>query len=124
VRECGRDRPTLSATDVFIDAVEGLCLRDATLANVTEAATALHDASDLAVPGTATVSLLLHAFRARAGSRSAEWWPSKDRDRAHSQPSSEPSPAVVTPSLRGFVGRIPTGSVTVTVVPRPTWLVS
>src|SRR6266700_2379563 len=41
-------------------------------ADVTEAATALHDASDLAVAGTATVSLLLHAFRARAGSRSAE----------------------------------------------------
>jgi hypothetical protein len=64
----------MSATETFIDAVEGLCLRNATLSDVTEAATALHEASDLAVAGTATVSSLLHLFRARAGSRSAEWW--------------------------------------------------
>jgi hypothetical protein len=64
----------VSAGETFIDAVEGLCLRHATLSDVTEAATAIHDASDLAVAGTATVSSLLHLFRARAGSRSAEWW--------------------------------------------------
>jgi hypothetical protein len=63
-----------SPTEVFVDAVEGLCLRDATLTEVTEAATALHDASELAAAGTAVVSVLLHQFRARAGSRSAEWW--------------------------------------------------
>jgi hypothetical protein len=64
----------VSAGETFIDAVEGLCLRHETLSDVTEAATAIHDASDLAVAGTATVSSLLHLFRARAGSRSAEWW--------------------------------------------------
>jgi hypothetical protein len=63
-----------NATEIFLDAVEGLCLRSATLADVTEAAAALSDPSDLAVAGTATVSRLLHLFRARAGSRSAEWW--------------------------------------------------
>jgi len=63
-----------SATAVFVDAVEGLCLRDATLADVTVSATALHEASDLAAAGTAVVSALLYQFRARAGSRSAEWW--------------------------------------------------
>jgi hypothetical protein len=51
-----------------------LCLRDANLAEVTEAAIALHDANDLAIAGTEIVSRLLHVFRARAGSRSAEWW--------------------------------------------------
>ena len=64
----------LSAIGVFVDAVERLCLRDATLADATEAATALHDASDLAAEGAASVSRLLHMFRARVGSRSAEWW--------------------------------------------------
>jgi hypothetical protein len=62
------------ATEIFLDAVEWLCLRKATLADVTEAAGALQDRSDLAAAGTATVSRLLHLFRARAGSRSAEWW--------------------------------------------------
>ena len=38
----------LSATEVFIDAVEGLCLHEAKLEDVTEAAAALHDASALA----------------------------------------------------------------------------
>jgi hypothetical protein len=66
--------PGASAADVFLDAVEGLCLHDANLADVAGAATAFHDASDLAVAGTAIVSRLLHVFRARAGSRSAEWW--------------------------------------------------
>lgn len=64
----------LTATEVFIEAVERLCLRDASLADATEAATALRDASDLATAGTATLARLLHLFRARAGSRSAEWW--------------------------------------------------
>ena len=71
-------RPTmserrLSATEVFIDAVEELCVHEARLEHVTEAA-ALHDASALATAGTATLARLLHEFRARAGSRSAEWW--------------------------------------------------
>jgi hypothetical protein len=64
----------LSATEVFIDAVGMLCLREAKLEQVTEAAAALHDASALATAGTATLARLLHMFRARAGSRSAEWW--------------------------------------------------
>lgn len=64
----------LSATKVFIDAVEGLCLHEATLEDVTEAAAARHDASALATAGTATLARLLHLFRARAGSRSSEWW--------------------------------------------------
>jgi hypothetical protein len=64
----------LSATEVFIDAVEMLCLREATLEHATEAVAALHDAGDLATAGTATLARLLHLFRARAGSRSAEWW--------------------------------------------------
>ena len=64
----------LSATEVFIDAVEMLCLHEAKLEQVTEAAAALHDASALATAGTATLARLLHVFRARAGSRSAEWW--------------------------------------------------
>jgi hypothetical protein len=64
----------LSATEVFIDAVEKLCVHGARLEHVTEAAAALHDASALATAGTATLARLLHLFRARAGSRSAEWW--------------------------------------------------
>ena len=64
----------LSATEVFIDAVEELCVHEARLEQVTEAAAALHDASALATVGTATLARLLHVFRARAGSRSAEWW--------------------------------------------------
>ena len=64
----------LSATEVFIDAVEGLCVHEARLEQVTEAAASLHDASALATVGTATLARLLHVFRARAGSRSAEWW--------------------------------------------------
>ena len=48
--------------------------------------------------------------------------PSSHR-RTHSPPSSEPSPRVRA-FATGFVGRIPMGSVTVTVVPRPTWLFS
>lgn len=66
--------PRSSATEIFLEAVEGLCLRDATLADVTEAAIARHDAKDLAVEGTAMVPRLLHLFRTRVGSRSAEWW--------------------------------------------------
>src|SRR4029450_6007248 len=64
----------LSATSVFLDAVEGLCLRDANLAEVTEAASAHHDAGDLAVAGAPVVSRPLHVSRSRAGGRSAEWW--------------------------------------------------
>jgi len=64
----------VSATEVFIDAVEELCVHEARLEHVAEAAAALHDASALATAGTATLARLLHVFRARAGSRSAEWW--------------------------------------------------
>ena len=64
----------VSAAEAFIDAVEELCVHKARLEQVTEAAAALHDASALATAGTETLARLLHVFRARAGSRSAEWW--------------------------------------------------
>jgi len=64
----------VSAAEAFIDAVEELCVHEARLEQVTEAAAALHDASALATAGTETLARLLHVFRARAGSRSAEWW--------------------------------------------------
>ena len=64
----------LSAIEVFIDAVEELCVHEARLEHVTESAAALHDAIALATAGTATLARLLHEFHARAGSRSAEWW--------------------------------------------------
>ena len=64
-------RPTmsdrrLSATEVFIDAVRGLCLHEAKLEDVTEAATALHDASALATTGTATLAACCTCFARRS----------------------------------------------------------